>query len=113
MSETSSTTLTPNQWLELFQIFSARLVLEVFGGAGAIWGFSEAVGLRTTETIYFWRPCALSFGAIFFIRWWLQISTFLMETKQSNQKSIANDAHADGGDIETKELLNPKKKLYI
>eukprot|EP00934_Nitzschia_sp_Nitz4_P003151 Nitzschia sp. Nitz4//scaffold286_size23798//5958//6413//NITZ4_008448-RA/size23798-processed-gene-0.37-mRNA-1//1//CDS//3329545732//3141//frame0 len=53
--------------------FVAKLILEVFGGAGAIWGFSEAVGLRTVDTIWFWRPAALSVGFCFFLRWLLQI----------------------------------------
>lgn len=43
------------------------------GGAGAVWGFSEAVGLRTPKTVWFWRPVALIVGAIFFIRWYKQI----------------------------------------
>lgn len=67
--------------VRLLQIFSAKLVLEVFGGAGAIWGFSEAVGLRKPDTLWFWRPCALVFGAIFFIRWMMQIQDYLVETR--------------------------------
>jgi len=42
-------------------------------GAGAIWGFSEAVGLRVASTVWFWRPCALAVGAIFFTRWLMQV----------------------------------------
>ena len=45
--------------IRLLQIFSAKLVLEVCGGGGAIWGFSEAIGLRTTSNVWFWRPVAL------------------------------------------------------
>jgi hypothetical protein len=55
--------------IRLFQDFGAKLILEVFGGAGAIWGFSEAIGLRVPSTVWFWRPCALTFGAIFLVRW--------------------------------------------
>mmetsp|Transcript_8502 Transcript_8502/g.12067 ORF Transcript_8502/g.12067 Transcript_8502/m.12067 type:complete len:140 (-) Transcript_8502:92-511(-) len=113
MDETDSNGLTRNQWLDLFQTFSARLVLEVFGATGAIWGFSEALGLRTDETNYFWRPFALSFGVIFFIRWCLQIGSFLIETKQSNKLNTVDEVHVNSDDIETKELLNPNKKLYI
>lgn len=66
---------------DLLRIFSAKLVLEVFGGAGAIWGFSEAVGLRTHFTVWFWRPTALVVGAIFFARWILQIVDFIEESR--------------------------------
>jgi len=66
---------------DVLRIFSAKLVLEVFGGAGAIWGFSEAVGLRTHFTVWFWRPTALIIGAIFFARWILQIIDFINESK--------------------------------
>jgi hypothetical protein len=30
--------------LNLLHIFTANLILQVFGGSGAIWGFSEVVG---------------------------------------------------------------------
>lgn len=71
----------------LLQTFSAKLVLEVFGGAGAIWGFSEVIGLRRPETIWFWRPFALTFGMIFFVRWIMQIQDYIIvETRTT--KSI-------------------------
>jgi len=77
------TTSTPPpkgmQWARLFQIFSAKLVLEVFGGGGAIWGFSEVLTFRVPETLYFWRPCALIIGFIFSIRWAMQIKDFINE----------------------------------
>ena len=62
---------------DVLRIFSAKLVLEVFGGAGAIWGFSEAVTLRTPHTVWFWRPTALVVGVIFFARWMLQMKDFI------------------------------------
>ncbi len=54
--------------------FLPKLILEVFGGAGAIWGFSEVCGLRRPETISFWRPAALSVGFLFFLRFLNQLS---------------------------------------
>jgi len=63
----------------LAQIFSAKLVLEVFGGAGAIWGFSEASTLRNPETNEFWRTNALSIGLIFFIRFLLQVRDYVTQ----------------------------------
>mmetsp|Transcript_63118 Transcript_63118/g.74628 ORF Transcript_63118/g.74628 Transcript_63118/m.74628 type:complete len:414 (-) Transcript_63118:135-1376(-) len=71
----------PDQLLRLLQIFSARLVLEVFGGGGAVWGFSESLTLRNPETQEFWRYTAGSVGAIFFIRWCLQIKDYLDECR--------------------------------
>jgi hypothetical protein len=35
------------------------------GSAGAVWGFSEVVGLRTESTVWFWRPAALFTGLVF------------------------------------------------
>lgn len=60
--------------LHLVQAFAAKLVLEVFGAGGAIWGFSEAIGLRTADTIWFWRPAALCTGLLFLLRWMLQLA---------------------------------------
>jgi hypothetical protein len=72
---------------DVLRIFSAKLVLEVFGGAGAIWGFSEALTLRTPFTVWFWRPAALTVGAIFFVRWILQIRDFIAEAKNDLKKT--------------------------
>lgn len=63
--------------LQTIHIFGANLILQVFGGAGAIWGFSEVVGLRTPSTVRFWRPCAAFFGVAFFARWVLQLKNHL------------------------------------
>jgi hypothetical protein len=78
---------------DLVLTFLVKLVLEVFGGGGAIWGFSEACGLRTTHTIWFWRPVALTVAFLFAVRWILQIiqqTTMVMEetkTKRSTTMS--------------------------
>ena len=81
--------LTNKQFIRLLQVFSAKIVLEVFGGAGAIWGFSEAIGFRVPSTVWFWRPTALTFGAIFFIRWIMQIQDFVIEAKEMNANEAA------------------------
>ena len=39
------------RFLRTYQIFSAKFILEVCGGAGAIWGFSEVLTLRNAETV--------------------------------------------------------------
>jgi hypothetical protein len=61
------------EWWSLIHTFSAKFVLEVMGGGGAIWGFSEACGLRTSNTLWLWRPVALSVAAVFGIRWVWQL----------------------------------------
>ena len=65
--------------LDTIHIFGTNLILQVFGGAGAIWGFSEVIGFRTPETVWFWRPTAQVVGAIFFARWVMQLNTHLEE----------------------------------
>lgn len=70
-----------DQWIRLVQIFSAKLVLEVFGGGGAIWGFSEVVTLRNHETQEFWRHVAAIIAGVFFIRFLLQIRDYIHEAK--------------------------------
>lgn len=61
------------QLMHFFQIYVPKLILEVFGSAGAIWGFSEVIGLRVSSTVWFWRPCAFCVGVIFFGRWVCEI----------------------------------------
>ena len=54
---------------EIISTFLVKLILQVMGGTGAIWGFSEACGFRNEENTRFWRPVALGFGLFFFMRW--------------------------------------------
>lgn len=56
-------------WLLLVSIFVRKFILEVCGAAGAVWGFSECVGLRTNETAWFWRYLSLLVFGIFFVQW--------------------------------------------
>ena len=65
--------------LHMLHIFTSDLILQVFGGAGAIWGFSEVIGLRTPETVWFWRPVASFVGAVFFARWIVQLDAHIKE----------------------------------
>ena len=96
--------------LNLLHVFTADLILQVFGGAGAIWGFSEVLGLRTPETVWFWRPTAQFIGAVFFARWVLQLDAHIKEEKielfpkQSNrfQKlEVSTDHEEQAGLVET------------
>ena len=61
------------QLFDLFHLFAIKFVLEVLGAAGAVWGCSEAIGWRTSKTLWFWRPFALLIGLVFGIRWMGQL----------------------------------------
>lgn len=94
--------------LRLVQTFVAKLVLEVCGGSGAIWGFSEVVGLRTASNVWFWKPSALAVGAIFFMRWLSQVQEYIEEEKIIFfRRNTANGVDTD----EEKIILTPQK-LY-
>lgn len=82
------------QYIGLFQGYAAKLVLEVFGAGGAIWGFSEVCGFRTMEieSIEFWRKMALTTAALFGVRWLRQLlraATLLQETQKPNTTNAA------------------------
>ena len=66
---------TAVSYIGLIEEFAAKLILEVFGGGGAIWGFSEVCGLRTQEheSARFWRSVAVSIAAVFGARWFRQL----------------------------------------
>jgi hypothetical protein len=68
----------------LVQEFSAKIVLEVFGGGGAIWGFSEVLGLRTTENRDLWRTIAMFIAFLFFLRWSRQLRSICLILSSSS-----------------------------
>lgn len=86
--------------VDLFFTFLVKLVLEVFGGGGAVWGFSEACGLRTPDNLDVWRPTALTVAFIFFIRWIRQLQEALLE-KDSKWK--ITEESKEYKDVPTKE----------
>jgi len=45
-----------------------RIVLEVIGGAGAIWGGAEVLTLRTAENAELWRWISVSIGILCYLR---------------------------------------------
>mmetsp|Transcript_31246 Transcript_31246/g.47891 ORF Transcript_31246/g.47891 Transcript_31246/m.47891 type:complete len:352 (+) Transcript_31246:79-1134(+) len=45
-----------------------RIVLEVIGGAGAIWGGAEVFALRTSDNKELWRWISVSVGTLCFLR---------------------------------------------
>ena len=70
----------PIDWVEFGTIYSAKFVLEVLGATGAVWGFSEATGLRRRDdhsSVWFWRPVALCIGVVFCFRYWMHGKHYL------------------------------------
>jgi len=45
-----------------------RIVLEVIGGAGAIWGGAEVFTLRTADNVELWRWISIAVGVLCFLR---------------------------------------------
>jgi len=80
-------------WVRFYQIFSAKLVLEVFGGAGAIWGFSEVLTLRHPGTTEFWRFQALTMGFIMFLRYLMQMKDYVISVKYPDTVLIISKEH--------------------
>lgn len=85
-------------WVRMLQVFSASMVLEVWGGGGAIWGFSEASGLRVPTTQEDWRLRAQVVGFIFFVRWCLQLISYVKEIKGKPDvdKMLEEAVHQNG-----------------
>jgi hypothetical protein len=64
--------------LSFFQIHASKFVLQVLGGAGAIWGCSEAATLRNSTNVMQWRIVAVSVGIMFLIRWSFEIAAYCL-----------------------------------
>ncbi|CAJ1942176.1 unnamed protein product [Cylindrotheca closterium] len=76
LSPANNTQLQKSKTEVFLHTFCPKFVLEVMGGSGAVWGFSEAIGLRTALSLWFWKPVSLFAGALFFIRWLQQLQEF-------------------------------------
>ena len=86
--------LVVTNWIQLLQIFGRKLILEVFGSAGAVWGFSEAIGIRTADTNVYWRPTALLVGVVFWARWITQFRRSVSHL--ATRRNIGDDTHLLG-----------------
>ncbi|KAL7546631.1 hypothetical protein ACHAWF_009964 [Thalassiosira exigua] len=73
-SDPSSVHMTILRWYEALIV---KLILEVLGAVGAIWGFSEIVMMRNPETNQIWRPISIGIGIIFTVRWILSLADFV------------------------------------
>ena len=96
--------ISNKQWIRLFQVYAAKLVLEVFGGGGAIWGFSEVLTLRHPGTTEFWRFNASVVAFIFFCRYCCQIFDSLID--------ILEEGKAEASRIEKEISLHEDYKGY-
>ena len=69
----------PNNNNKILNFFSflydsiIKLILEVFGAGGAIWGFTEYANIRTQENKHICQIITISVLIIFFIRWCILI----------------------------------------
>lgn len=79
-SNPSSIHMTFLRWYDAFIV---KLILEVFGAVGAVWGFSEIVTLRNHETTKIWRPIALAVGVVFLVRWLVHSINFAKSERES------------------------------
>lgn len=64
--------------LSFAQIHSSKFLLQVMGGAGAIWGSAEIATLRNPGNRSSWVVIASIFLSIFFVRWVLQVLAYLL-----------------------------------
>lgn len=53
--------------IKFIYISIIKLILEVFGAGGAIWGFSDILNLRNQTNIFIWRIICLIITFIFLI----------------------------------------------
>ena len=64
----------------IFYTGFVKMILEVFGASGAVWGFSEVLTYRNEDTIEFWRYVCVAVALIFFIRYVIVMYTFSKKT---------------------------------
>jgi hypothetical protein len=86
-------TISMQELFEILRIFFPKIVLDIFGSAGAMWGFFEVVGLRDpSNAVTVWRPIASSIGGLYLIRWFLQVRDhyhLLVAMRDSDPQKIA------------------------
>jgi hypothetical protein len=84
--------------MSLCDEFLAKLLLEVFGAAGAVWGSSEVLAIRTPEnsaTVF--RPLAASIGILFFVRWCMQLYMACQQWQCRMNNKLHSVRKNDGG----------------
>jgi hypothetical protein len=84
-----------------YKVLLHKFVLEVLGGAGAIWGSAEVLTLRNDDTVWFWRPVTLGFGVIFLIRW----LRLIQDELQRNARHARQVEQKEEEEVETTDLV--------
>ncbi|CAB9504898.1 expressed unknown protein [Seminavis robusta] len=79
--------------LPFVQIFSAKMVLEVLGAAGAIWGPSDALTLRTADNRRLWQVASGLVGIVFWMRWIWHIMAYCLCCRTRRRGDVDEDAH--------------------
>ena len=108
----------------ILQTFSVKFVLEVLGAGGAIWGSSEAIGLRNDANRWFFRWLACVVGFVFLIRWIVQLhracrllsrgdgrvvlSQMIDDVEVDDDLELYQEGDEDIGN--SKEMLSPRRK---
>ena len=110
--------------LQTARHFSVKFVLEVLGAGGAIWGSSEAIGLRNDANRWFFRWLACLVGFVFLVRWVVQLHRACKMLSRGDRRLVLSqmidDVEVDDdlelyqeGDEQignSKEMLSPKGK---
>jgi len=99
--------------LRWFEALVVKLTLEVFGAVGAVWGFSEIVTLRNTNTNDFWRVVAIVVGIIFLLRWMRHLMEFIQTERDSapskSQVQVSETRSDEVVDLEANNDLELKE----
>merc|ERR1712087_600306 len=88
--------------------FTTKFVLQVLGGAGAIWGSSELLEFRTSkyqQSQKIWRWIAIVMGLVFFAWWCRQLLAAVVRQKVRRQRRRRNKDDNDGAAKESSPLL--------
>ena len=103
--------------LDWMEVVAVKFVLEVMGAAGAIWGCSQIVLLRTDETTHFWRVVAMITLIWFMIRW-LRILVSFATNKHGRENGIRHCLEKQDSEIHDLVLtethtLNSKETISV
>ena len=82
----------------LLQTFAVKFVLEVLGAAGAIWGSSEAIGLRTETNRPVFHLLACVVGVVFLARWLIQLQRAYRLLSRGDRIDMLSQTADDPGD---------------
>ena len=64
-----------------------KLILEVFGASGAVWGTSEVLTLRNTDTQDVWRCISSVVGLAFLVRFGISRRRTYLKLKSNNSSN--------------------------